>query len=172
MKFLRVVPDTMARVALQRFKSLAETGEIPTTEGSPSGRASGSAWVFGNSRSKVASGLGWFSVGLGLTELSMPRRLASWIGAPDQPLLYRLLGLRELISGIGILSSRQRTAWLWSRVAGDAVDLALLSNAYRSRDSKALRLAVVAATVAGVTAVDALSSWRHTKPNGSATKWE
>jgi len=33
---LRVVPNTISRKALQRFKSLAETGEIPTTEGSPS----------------------------------------------------------------------------------------------------------------------------------------
>lgn len=41
MKVLGVVPDTFAAKALYRFKSLAETGEIPTLERNPSGRGSG-----------------------------------------------------------------------------------------------------------------------------------
>lgn len=38
---LDVVPKTAAGQALQRFKALVETGEIPTLEGNPSGRGSG-----------------------------------------------------------------------------------------------------------------------------------
>ncbi len=38
MKLLRVVPESVAMRALQRLKSLAETGEIPTSEFDPSGR--------------------------------------------------------------------------------------------------------------------------------------
>jgi uncharacterized membrane protein len=38
MKLLRVVPESVALRALQRLKSLAETGEIPTTAFDPSGR--------------------------------------------------------------------------------------------------------------------------------------
>jgi uncharacterized membrane protein len=34
-----VVPGTLTSKALRRFKSLAETGEIPTTERNPSARA-------------------------------------------------------------------------------------------------------------------------------------
>ncbi|WP_227353770.1 SRPBCC family protein [Haladaptatus salinisoli] len=41
MKRLGVVPDTITRKALRRFKSLAETGEIPTLERNPSARGSG-----------------------------------------------------------------------------------------------------------------------------------
>lgn len=38
---LGVVPDALAMKALRRFKSLAETGEIPTLEGNPSARGEG-----------------------------------------------------------------------------------------------------------------------------------
>lgn len=38
---LDVVPESLVGTALDRFKSLAETGEIPTTEGNPSGRGRG-----------------------------------------------------------------------------------------------------------------------------------
>jgi uncharacterized membrane protein len=168
MKALRVVPDTIARAALQRFKSLAETGEIPTTEGSPSARSNGGAWASSDKQDRLARALGCFSIGLGLAELMMPRRMASWIGAPDRSLLFRMLGLREIVSGIGILSKRQRSAWLWSRVAGDAVDLTLLGTALKSRDSNVIRLGAAATAVAGVTAIDALTSWRYGRRNGTA----
>lgn len=39
MKRFGVVPGTLASKALRRFKSLVETGEIPTTERNPSARA-------------------------------------------------------------------------------------------------------------------------------------
>ncbi|QLK26353.1 SRPBCC family protein [Natrinema zhouii] len=38
---LGIVPKTIAETALRRFKSLAETGEIPSTEANPSARGSG-----------------------------------------------------------------------------------------------------------------------------------
>lgn len=38
---LDVVPESLVGAALDRFKSLAETGEIPTTEGNPSARGRG-----------------------------------------------------------------------------------------------------------------------------------
>ncbi|WP_433625793.1 SRPBCC family protein [Halomicrococcus sp. NG-SE-24] len=41
MNRLGVVPDALAGTALRRFKSLAETGEIPTLERNPSARGSG-----------------------------------------------------------------------------------------------------------------------------------
>jgi uncharacterized membrane protein len=41
MKFLRTAPKLLAGQALHRFKSLAETGEIPTLERQPAGREDG-----------------------------------------------------------------------------------------------------------------------------------
>jgi hypothetical protein len=41
MTLLGVVPETLASRALDRLKSLAETGEIPTLDRNPSGRGRG-----------------------------------------------------------------------------------------------------------------------------------
>ncbi len=71
-----------------------------------------------------ARALGWFSIGLGLAELAMPRRLARIAGMPNAPRLTRAYGLREIGTGIGILTSKDPSPWLWGRVAGDALDVA------------------------------------------------
>jgi uncharacterized membrane protein len=41
MNLLGIVPETLASKALDRFKSIAETGEIPTLDRNPSGRGRG-----------------------------------------------------------------------------------------------------------------------------------
>src|SRR3954453_23992681 len=54
--------------------------------------------------------LGWFSIGLGLAQVMVPNNVARLAGAdpsPDTIRLMRALGLRELSSGIGILSGRR-----------------------------------------------------------------
>ena len=71
-----------------------------------------------------ARALGWFSIGLGLAELAMPRTLARAAGMPNLPTLTRTYGLREIGTGIGILTSKDPSPWLWGRVAGDALDIA------------------------------------------------
>jgi hypothetical protein len=71
-----------------------------------------------------ARALGWFSIGLGLAELAMPRALARAAGMPNVAALTRVHGVREIATGIGILTSRDPSPWLWGRVAGDALDVA------------------------------------------------
>ncbi len=71
-----------------------------------------------------ARALGWFSIGLGLAELLLPRKLAKFAGAPNVPLLTRAFGLREIGVGVGLLTSVDPQPWLWARVAGDALDIA------------------------------------------------
>src|SRR3954468_7527160 len=61
-----------------------------------------------NNPDKVANFLGWFSIGLGLVELTAPRTLARAIGVKGNPLLLRLFGLREIASGIAILSQNEK----------------------------------------------------------------
>jgi len=113
-----------------------------------------------------ARGLGWFSLGLGLTELLAPRALARGIGVGDgrrNRLLIRALGARELLAGIGVLTSRRVAPWLWSRVAGDAMDLALLATAWGAHATKRRdrrRLSFALATVAGATAMDFVTGWQ------------
>src|SRR3982750_2637825 len=51
---------------------------------------------------KLARGLGWFSIGLGLAELLAPRGVARVAGVRGNTTLIRLFGLREIASGIAI----------------------------------------------------------------------
>jgi len=71
-----------------------------------------------------ARALAWFSIGLGLAELVMPRRVARAAAMPNLPRLTRAYGMREIGTGIGILASKDPSPWLWGRVAGDALDVA------------------------------------------------
>ncbi|HKO49819.1 MAG TPA: SRPBCC family protein [Polyangiaceae bacterium] len=110
--------------------------------------------------------MGLFSVGLGLAELLSPASIAALIGIPNNPrsrLVLRALGARELLSGVGLLLQPQSAGWLWSRVGGDAMDLALLGDGFTSRRSNRARLIAATAAVAGVTAIDALSAARQSR---------
>ena len=101
--------------------------------------------------------LGWLGVGLGLASLLMPRRMASSAGMPGRTRTLRAIGLRELATGAGILLRPHKPGWLWSRVAGDAMDLGLLAAAgRRSRDN---RVALASALVAGITVLDLLAAY-------------
>lgn len=117
--------------------------------------------------SQLSQLLGWFSVGLGLAELLMPRRIARAAGMAQHPRLFRAMGLRELVSGAGILTRPHPTGWLWSRVAGDAIDLALLGMAGR-RSTHSQRLAFVTAAVTGITVLDLLASAAQSRRFGAA----
>lgn len=105
---------------------------------------------------RLGMGLGWFSLALGLVELARPALVARYAGVPQRPRILRAIGLRELASGAGILFRPHRPGWLWSRVAGDAMDLALLVASGRSRPGR--RVALATAAVAGVAALDTLAA--------------
>lgn len=109
---------------------------------------------------RLSRALGWFSVGLGAAQILAPRALGKAIGVGDHRWLMRACGARELISGVGILTQRKPAGWLWSRVGGDVVDLALLGRAMASPDAKRGRVAAAAAVVSSVTALDVLCSRR------------
>jgi uncharacterized membrane protein len=121
---------------------------------------------------KVAAGLGWFSIGLGLAELLAPRQMAGFIGLRDKghrENILRLYGLREITAGVGLLSQSNPAPWLWARVAGDALDLASLGLAFGAPDAKPGKLAGATAAVAGVTALDILAAQRSSGTfNGNA----
>ncbi len=107
---------------------------------------------------RLAHALGWLSIGLGLAEIAAPRGLAKLIGVNDNRTLLRVLGLREVASGVGILSRRRPVGWLWSRVGGDIMDLAVLAMAFTSPKANRRRVAATAAAVTGVTVLDLRAS--------------
>jgi hypothetical protein len=104
---------------------------------------------------KFATGLGIFSFALGLAELLAPQALGKVMGLNEQYRSYLpALGLREIASGIGIFASTKPTAAVWSRVGGDAMDLAFLGSAFAADDTNKARLAGATAMVLGATALD------------------
>jgi len=109
------------------------------------------------SAKRLAKGLGWFSVGLGLAELLAPRAIAKISGVSNTRTgLIRLYGLRELASGIAIFSQEKPAAAVWSRVAGDAMDLASLGVACTAADAKRGRITFATMNVLAVTALDVM----------------
>jgi len=114
--------------------------------------------------SALPAALGWFSLALGAAELAAPARGAASVGAPRHERVVRAAGAREVLSGLGILSGRHQAAWLWSRVGGDAMDLALLAAAAASPKAKLGRLAAAAAAVGSVAAFDIVAGLRAGNP--------
>jgi uncharacterized membrane protein len=113
-----------------------------------------------------AKGLGWFSVALGMAEVFAPQVIARMTGARarrETLMTLRLLGLREMASGLGILSNSRPGLWLWGRVAGDAMDLALLGKTLMSPKSESTRTLASMASVVGVTALDVVSAVECTR---------
>jgi hypothetical protein len=104
--------------------------------------------------------LGLASIGIGLTELAAPRFVESMLGIDHQPRhrgILQVLGIRELMHGIGILTAkndhRELTPGIWARVAGDVLDTALLGMA-ATKTRHPERFALVAAAVAAIGVAD------------------
>ncbi len=131
-----------------------------------------------------ATGLGWLSIGLGLAQIAAPRAMARLIGVRDHSANRAAMlgiGVREIASGIGILTGRQ-PAGVWMRVVGDVMDLAVLGRALGSYPENRNRVAAATAAVAGITVLDWMtarglargeseeSSERHLLPPSRAEK--
>jgi uncharacterized membrane protein len=120
----------------------------------------------------LARGLGWFSIGLGLAEVAAPRAIAKIVGVRgDNNLLIRALGLREMAHGVAILTQRRPAAAVWSRVAGDAIDLACLGAAYASPDSDKRRVTFATMNVLAVAALDVLCARQLSARGDDGDEW-
>jgi uncharacterized membrane protein len=118
---------------------------------------------------KLTRILGWASVGLGTPLLLAPAPSVTALGigdGPQQRAAVAGVGARELVAAAGLLGWGS-PPWLWARVAGDMMDLALLGQAIRGRavtprafmtalrkDESLLRTAAATAAVMAVTGVD------------------
>lgn len=134
---------------------------------------------------KLTRILGWASVGLGTPLLLAPAKSAQALGIEDGPRQRAAVagvGARELMAAAGLLGQGS-PVWLWNRVAGDLMDLALLGNALRNRTmtpravkfvmkkrekERASRTAAAIAAVAAVTAVDVYAA--ATRSRGARRK--
>lgn len=137
------------------------TRSVRRSRGRSDSRASHAGGAGDHTHEFLARTLGWFSIGLGLTELLAPRTVARMVGLKDDhQLLLGASGLREITMGLGILSERRPAGWMWSRVGGDALDLALLAGALSESQGNRKRTVAAMLAVAGIAAVDCFAS-RH-----------
>src|SRR4051812_461011 len=98
----------------------------------------------------LPKGLAYFSLVLGAAEVLAPNLLARAIGLEPQPALMRAFGLREIATGLGMLSLPGSPAGPGARVAGDAVDLAVIALASGLRSGMRRRRVIALLAVAGV----------------------
>ena len=123
--------------------------------------------IDGNERT-VARGLGWFSIGLGLAEVLAPRTLERFLGIRHHGFLLRIMGLREIASGVGILTGRRPSDWLWARLGGDVIDVASLGMALSSDTAKPVNIGLACAAVAGITVLDMRCAQELSRTNDAA----
>ncbi|NUO39638.1 MAG: SRPBCC family protein [Gemmatimonadaceae bacterium] len=110
---------------------------------------------------KLAQGLGWFSIGLGTAQILAPRAMSRLVGvknADHNTGLMRALGVREIAAGIGLLADPKPTGFAVARVAGDAMDLALLVRTLATPENDKGRALFATAAVVGVGLLDVLAS--------------
>ena len=110
---------------------------------------------------KLAQGLGWFSIGLGTAQILAPRAMSRLVGVKDADNnrgLMRALGVREISAGIGLLTDPKPTGFAVARVAGDAMDLAMLVRTLASPENDKGRALFATAAVIGVGLLDVLAS--------------
>jgi len=113
----------------------------------------------GTGGESLANFLGLFSIALGTAEALMPGVMTKVIGVQDDDrnrALMRTMGMREIGHGVAILSNQQPEKAVWSRVAGDALDLAFLGRALANPENNRGRTLFATANVLAVTALDVM----------------
>jgi len=116
---------------------------------------------------KRGRALGWMSLGLGVAHVAAPnvvRRVSGVDDSPTSRAMVPLVGSRELVQAAGLLTSRRTGPWVWTRVAGDAMDLTSLAVALAHRDGRRRRRLVgVTTAIIGITAIDVLTAVQATR---------
>lgn len=144
---------------------LSGNGQAAASEPGTNGRHRGTP-------EKLAKGLGWFSIGLGLPQVLAPGRVNRLIGVEDSRrnrAVMRAMGVRELAGAPGILDRPRPSGFLFARVAGDILDLSLLGASLRARRNARARVTAATAAVAGVTVLDVIASARTSRAADPAT---
>jgi hypothetical protein len=117
----------------------------------------------------MARALGWFSIGLGIVELVAPRSITRALGMEGREGLVRACGVREI--GHGVLSlSVDKQVGLWSRVAGDGLDIAVVMSEMRPDNPKRDNVGLALAMLLGITLIDVVGAQavtaRHSRDVG------
>jgi uncharacterized membrane protein len=112
-----------------------------------------------------ARALVWVSLGLGLAEVLAPKRVQKLVGIKrgNHSTLIRLAGVREIGHALLLLIQSRPLTGIWSRIAGDAMDLGLLGAAYTMPRVQKNRVSAATVSIVGITALDALTAAQLTR---------
>lgn len=111
----------------------------------------------------LSMNIGMTAVGLGLWGLFFPKHVARTLGVDAPPAVVQAaFGLRELWTGVTLAADPTKASMLWTRVAGDAFDIALLRSLdNRSNPQRGAARAALGFVLA-VTALDVVTAIRMT----------
>ena len=142
--------------AMEATRPARTAGRLPARRRDDPGRTEGT--------DALIRGLGWFSIALGAAEMFAPEAVGKLVGfrAVKDPAVIRMFGLREMAAGVGILTGSRPGPWMWARIGGDLLDLAMLG-AMGQGDIDRGRFTASVLAVAGVTALD-LYAARQSQP--------
>lgn len=146
---------------------MTKMSDFARSEGDPRILQSGPSSLGASDR--LAKALGWFSIGLGLSQLLAAPRYTRALGIEGKEWFVRAAGAREITHGLLSLSI-EKQAGLWSRVGGDAIDIASLAaimrpdNPQRDNVGKALA-AVIGITLLDIAGAQAVTA-RHSRKRG------
>ncbi|OBA58762.1 malate dehydrogenase [Mycobacterium sp. 1100029.7] len=122
----------------------------------------------GSTTTTLVNGLGGASFGLGLTEIVAPGKIAQLAGVDDTKLtrrVIRALGVRECGHGAALLGGPN--SLVWTRVAGDVLDLAALAvGVARRPPGRRRRGTITGIALSGIGALDLYAALRTTS-NGA-----
>jgi hypothetical protein len=139
--------EVLARNGIAR--RVIDSGTFRTTAGTDANR-------------RAARGLGFASLAIAALELAIPTEVERLLGVAYDGRyvgVLRLLGLRELMHGIDLLSHDDPRPGVYARVVGDGLDgVLLLAAARRTHSPK--RFAAAAALVMGVVVADLVLAGR------------
>jgi len=146
---------------------LMQFSNIARSEGDPKILHSGPSSL--GMPDRLSRALGWFSLALGFAELLAPKRITRALGMEGNENLVRAFGAREI--GAGVLSlSPDSHIGLWSRVAGDGLDIAALLTGLRDDNPKRENVTIALAMVSGITLLDIIGAQtttrRHSRNRG------
>lgn len=141
--------------AVRRREGTASESALPRI--APRGEAYDTGQTGKTKADGMANFLGWFSVGLGLAQVVAPDALNRLIGVSEEnrnDRFMRMMGMREISHGVAILANARPEKAVWSRVAGDALDLAVLGRLMTDRRNDRSKAMGATLAVLGVAALD------------------
>jgi hypothetical protein len=102
--------------------------------------------------------MGLFSYALGTAQILRPGSVNRLMGVPDHNpnhAMTRLIGIREIVTGTGVLFGKNTSGWMWGRVAGDIMDISNVAGQLAGRLGTREKLVPTLVVLSAIAVLDA-----------------